>query len=168
MWDNTYYHRQQPQQNEKEDFDLWKKENNLGPIPIRSNGLGWNVIEKWKQREDKIKNGLATKNGHLFIASLDVDNPNSGLGSRSALEYGIKTTGCIPLIFEYRVYGLLYLHCTERHFFTDAEIYALEAFSTQAAIAINNARLTGNSYEELYGKKILDLIIGGSNKDEMF
>jgi hypothetical protein len=40
----------------------------------------------------------------------------------------------------------------------------LETSSIQAAIAINNARLTGNSYEELYGNMILDLLIGGKQR----
>lgn len=169
IWENTYYHRRQPGSEgteDKEDIDLWETENDLGPIPIRHNGLGRAVIDKWRQHEEQIGKESATKNGHLFVVSLDVDDPNSGAGSRSALHHGIKTTGCLPLIFEQQVYGLLYLHCTKRHFFTDAELHALEISSTQAAIAINNARLTGNSYEELYGNKILDFLIGG-DKDEL-
>lgn len=163
-WEKTYYGRQQPQPEEKDDSALWDKENKLGHIPIRPNGLGRAIIEKWKQREEQIEKKSVTEKGHLFIVSLDVDDPNSEAGSRSALHHNIKTTGCLPLIFKHRVYGLLYLHCTERHFFTEAELHALETSSIQAAIAINNARLTGKSYEELYGKKILDLLIGGKQR----
>ncbi len=155
IWEETYHRRQQPRQKDKKDYKLWTIENVLGSMPIRPKGLGRAVVEKWRL----IEKG-STSGDHLFIDSLDVDDPNSETGSRSALNHHIKTTGCLPLIFEHRVYGLLYLHCTKRHFFTDAELHALETSGTQVAVAINNARLIGSSYVELYGSKILDLLTG--------
>lgn len=156
-WKNAYHRRQQPLLEEEKDLAVWNTENILGPIPIRRKGLGRAIIEKWRKLEEKSNKGVS----YLFIDAIDVDDPNSETGSRSALQHNIKTTGCLPLVFEDQVYGLLYLHCKKRHFFTDAEVHALDTSGIQAAIAINNARLTGNSYETLYGKKILDLLIGG-------
>ncbi|MCJ7656033.1 MAG: GAF domain-containing protein, partial [Dehalococcoidia bacterium] len=93
-----------------------------------------------------------------FVVSGDVDNPDSNSGSRTALQYHIKTTGCLPLIFSHHLYGLLYLHCTKHHFFTESELEALETFGVQVAIAINNAKLIGPSYGELYGNALLNSI----------
>jgi len=159
-WDKSYHHRKQPSGENNGDLELWNIENNLGGISIRPNGLGWSIIEKWKQKEENnVKKSI--ENSHLFIVSRDVDNPNSKIGSRSALYESIKTTGCLPLIFKDQVYGLLYLHCTKRHFFTEAEVHALETSSIQAAIAIKNAGSFGKSYKELYGVKILELLSMG-------
>jgi len=156
-WDKSYHHRKKPSQENNKDFESWKTEEKLGGISIRSNGLGWAVIEKWKEKSVT----KSIENSHLFIVSRDVDNPNSKMGSRSALDQEIKTTGCLPLIFKDQVYGLLYLHCTKRHFFTEAEVHALETSSIQAAIAIKNAGSFGKSYEELYGVEILELLSMG-------
>ena len=125
---------------------------------IREKGLGREVIEKWKEKESNSN----TDARYLFIDATDVDDPNSMKGSRTALNEKISSTGCLPLIFEHQVYGLLYLHCLQRHFFTDSEVHALQISGLQAAIAINNTRRIGQSYEELFGTKIIDLIDGGN------
>jgi len=156
-WKETYQQREKPKDNDLEDIDRWETENRLGPIHIRPNGLGEKIINKYmkqlrKEKQPKIED--------RFIVSPNVDNPNSETGSRSAYFQEIKTTGCLPLVFKKRVHGLLYVHCKRRHFFTQAEINALETFAVQAAIAINNARLYGPRYETLYGNKLLYLLKG--------
>jgi len=156
-WRDSYQRRQEPQ--DKKDHKLWKREQELGPIPIRIDGRGNKSIMKWKdQAKDKVE---SIKANSYFVVSGDVDNPDSDTGSRTALKHSIKTTGCLPLIFNHRVYGLLYLHCTKHHFFTEAELEALETFAIQAAIAINNAKLVGPSYEMLYGNALLDSLTKG-------
>jgi len=156
-WKESYQPRKEPQDNDPEDVDRWKTENELGPIHIRSDGLGAIIINKWMQQLRKEKRPEIEDR---FIVSPNVDNPNSETGSRSAFFQNIKTTGCLPLVFKNRVHGLLYVHCKRRHFFTQAEINALETFVVQAAIAINNARLYGPRYETLYGNKLLYLLKG--------
>lgn len=151
LWNDTYQQRKKPIG--KKELKLWDEENKLGNISIRFNGFGWNVLRKWK-----LCNKESPEAKDLFEVCPYVDNPNSRCGSRSALFEKIKTTGCIPLVYDKKVYGLLYLHCKERHFFTDVELNALYIFSGQAAIAIYNAKLTGDPYEKLYGSKIIDLI----------
>lgn len=156
IWRDTYQGRQEPE--DKTEKDLWKTENDLGKIPIRFNGLGSKIIDKWAEKvggEQYSENIEARDN---FIVCLDVDNPDSESGSRSAFYNDIRTTGCLLLTFRNKVYGLLYIHCKKRHFFTEVELRALNAFGTQAAIAIKNAGLTGESYEKLFGGEVLDLL----------
>lgn len=152
IWEVSYQRRYGPEP--EEDPSLLIKEDELGPIRIREDGLGWRIINQWRTIKEK-------DNIHrYFITCNDVDDPNSKTGSRSAWDHGILTTGCLPLIFEDMVYGLLYLHCyKKRHLFSAAELKALNILGTHAAIAIKNARIIGESYEKLYGEKLLDHLI---------
>lgn len=138
---------------DKKDHDLWEVEEELGHIPIRENGLGRKAITRWQDEAKKPKFPQAK---NYFTISPDVDNPDSITGNIQALNKDIKTTGCLPLVFNQRIYGLLYLHCKKRHFFTETELEALETFGSQAAIAIENYNLVGFSYEQLYGTALLD------------
>jgi GAF domain-containing protein len=157
IWKETYQKRHKPEDNRE--LALWDLENKLGEIPIRADGLGSKIIEQWAQEVSEEQGGKNIEARDRFIECLDVDNPNSEFGSRSAYYNSIKTTGCLLLTFRNQVYGLLYIHCRERHFFTEVEFRALNALGTQAAIAIKNAGLTGESYEKLYGAKLPDLLI---------
>lgn len=171
-WRDSYQRRHKPKklqdqqktkeakENEKE-WEMWNQEQKLGPIPIRINGLGSNVIEKWNKR---ITDNKPVRAQDRFTACTDVDNADSTCGSRSAFHHEIKTTGCLLLTFEGEIYGLLYLHCRKRHFFTETELRALNAFGTQAAVAIKNAKLIGSSYEELFGSRLLDVLERGEKR----
>ncbi len=142
---------------DKKDHDLWDAEEKLGNIPIREKGgLGRKAIESWQNESNNPKNSKSLQTKNYFTISPDVDNPDSTTGNIQALKNGIRTTGCLPLIFNQQIYGLLYLHCKKRHFFTETELEALETFGTQAAIAIENYNLVGYSYEQLYGTALLN------------
>lgn len=154
IWKDSYQQRSEPEGDEG--IALWETERKLGPIPIRVNGLGGTIISNWAE---KMESGRFLEAKDHFIVCLDVDDPNSTCGSRSALYHNIRSTGCLPLTFMDKVYGLLYLHWEVRHFFTEVELSALNAFGTQAAIAIKNAKLTGDSYERLYGSKLPELLM---------
>jgi transcriptional regulator with GAF, ATPase, and Fis domain len=84
---------------------------------------------------------------------------------------------CVPLVIRERIAGAIYVdHREARHLFSQRDLTFLEAFSDQAAIAIENARL----YEELESararrsleneslrrevlvEKHLDSVVGGS------
>lgn len=160
IWKNSYQRRREPDRRDSVDHNLWQTEKDLGEIPIRSNGLGRDVVDDFL---DKVSYASGFEESNLRIKDFfrviqDVEDP-TGIGSSSARENGIKTTGCLPLILNDRLYGLLYLHCKEKHFFTEVELDALEIFGTQAAIAIHNADMAGDSYEKLYGTKIIDLLM---------
>lgn len=159
MWHKSYQKRGESE--DETETRLRTIEEELGPIPIRVDGLGGTIIDKWAK---KVRENKFLEARDQFITCLDVDNPNSACGSRSALYHSIKATGCLPLIFKDKIYGLLYLHCDVRHFFTEVEFRALKAFCTQAAIAISNAEMTGGSYEQLYGVKLIELLIRGEKK----
>lgn len=155
IWKNSYQQRREPEPTERQ---LWIKENKIGRIPIREEGLGREVVNKFLDAVNQGKPRIID----LFEVIEDVDDPN-GQGSLSARKHHIKTTGCLPLIFKDKLYGLLYLHCTKRHFFTELELNALETFGKQAAIAIHNAELAGGSYENLYGEEIVKLLLYSNN-----
>ncbi len=155
-WEDSYQKRQEPKKNtpnDEKDHKLWDIEEKLAHIPIRENGLGRKAIEKW---QTEMRNSKSPQARNYFTISPDVDNPDSITGNIQALNLGIRTTGCLPLFFDRQIYGLLYLHCKERHFFTATELEALETFGSQAAIAIKNYKLVGDSYEKLYGSVLLD------------
>lgn len=151
IWE--YKPREKPK--DEEGIKLWEEENTLGKIPIRGGGLGSTVVRKWQQ---KIQSKKPLEAKDCFVVCPYVDNIDSTCRSISAYYSEIKTTGCILLTFENKVNGLLYLHCKERHYFTEAELNALNTLSVQAAIAIHNAELTGYTYEELYRGKLLELL----------
>lgn len=56
-------------------------------------------------------------------------------------DLGIRSMIAIPLKFEERVIGVLYLNDEDPHDFTETEISLLSTLASQAAIAIENARL---------------------------
>jgi len=159
MWNDSYQQRQKPK--DKSEYEKWEEEKKLGNISIRHQGLGWKVLKKFGE---KARNKQEPETKDTFKVCLYVDNPNSDCGSRSALYCNVKTTGCILLTFENRIYGLLYLHCKKRHFFTDVELNALNTFCVQAAIAIHNTKLFGENYEKLYGNKLIELLQVNKNE----
>lgn len=143
-WETAYYPREKP--NNKRNSKIWEHENDMGKIPLRFEGLGYNTIKAWR------KNPLNKTNINVIHY---VDDINEG-GSISAFVKEILTTGCIPIIIEDHIYGLLYIHCKKRHFFTAIEVRELSTLVDQVAIAIKNAKLIGNTYEELYGDLLLN------------
>lgn len=160
IWKGLFKYQARDKPRITKEKGLWDIENLLGELFVREDGLGHTSIRCWK---DAVAKETATQAKNYFQVSPDVDNPDSSTGSRTASELGIKTTGCLPLIYGKRVYGLLYLHCKKRYFFTEAELEALEAFAIQAAIAIkNNPKIGGPiyTYEDLYGKELLNTLIG--------
>lgn len=148
------------------DMRLLRNEKKLGKINIRSDGLGRSAIDKWRTN---LGEECSSKLKSYFAVSGDVDNPNSEMGSKSSIiiemNKPIRTTGCLPLIFDKKVFGLLYLHCTSSYFFKEFEFKALQFFALQAAIVIRNASAlevarSQPSYEEQFGKRLLWLALG--------
>lgn len=138
-----YHNRKEPSKKEGNEYVLFQMENKLGDIPIRDDGLGKAAIKSW---QIAAKGNMPQKARDYFLVCDDVDDPNSNFGSRSALKAEIKTTACLPLVFDRQVYGLLYIHCKSRHYFTEFDIDALEPFSIQAAASINHAEPSDFEY----------------------
>lgn len=124
-----------------------KDEKELGAFEPRwiprfsEEGRGMEAIKKRKRGED------------AFIVVEDVQiDPR---GSPTARERGVKTTGCLPLVFRGMIVGVLYLHFKERHFFTIEEKRILKMFAIPAAIAIKNATMLP-TYGELIGNGLIE------------
>jgi hypothetical protein len=114
------------------------KAKELGKFLPREKGLGSTAISIANEEEP-------------FVAAEDVQD---GGGSPTAKIAGIKSTCCLPLVFKGTVVGLLYVHFTEKHFFTAEERQILSMFAASAAIAIKNAT-TLPSYDYLVGDSLL-------------
>jgi Nif-specific regulatory protein len=80
------------------------------------------------------------------IMSADARADARFVESESVIAENILSIVCVPLIIRDRIAGAIYVdHRQARHLFSQKDLSFLEAFSDQAAIAIENARL----YEEL-------------------
>ncbi len=80
------------------------------------------------------------------VMSADARADERFVESESVIAENILSILCVPLIIKDRIAGAIYVdHRQARHLFSQKDLNFLEAFSDQAAIAIENARL----YEEL-------------------
>ncbi|MEO8033555.1 MAG: sigma 54-interacting transcriptional regulator [Acidobacteriota bacterium] len=80
------------------------------------------------------------------IMSADARADERFVESESVIAENIMSILCVPLVIKERTAGAIYVdHRQARHLFSQKDLNFLEAFSDQAAIAIENARL----YEEL-------------------
>lgn len=69
---------------------------------------------------------------------------------KSVVQHGLRSIICIPLTLHGRVVGVLYAdNRIEQGIFSQDDIPLLTAFGTQAAIAIENARLFGKVKDDL-------------------
>lgn len=121
-------------------------ERKLGAFKPRWSGLGgggrgMEAIRKYRANKDP------------FVVVQDVVRDIRG--SSTARAGGVKTTGCLPLVFRESVVGVLYLHFKKMHFFTYEEKRVLTLFATTAAIAVRNAKVLP-SYRDLIGSGLLD------------
>src|SRR5258708_5104109 len=111
------------------------------------------------------------------VISADARADDRFTESESVIAENIMSILCVPLVIRERIAGAIYVdHREARHLFSQRDLTFLEAFSDQAAIAIENARL----YEELESararlsleneslrrevlvEKHLDSVVGGS------
>jgi Nif-specific regulatory protein len=84
--------------------------------------------------------------GGQSVMSADARADARFVESESVIAENILSILCVPLIIRDRIAGAIYVdHRQARHLFSQRDLNFLEAFSDQAAIAIENARL----YEEL-------------------
>jgi threonine dehydrogenase-like Zn-dependent dehydrogenase/putative methionine-R-sulfoxide reductase with GAF domain len=124
-------------------------EENLGRIPVRENGIGRTAVEAWKDASKQSESPKACK--YLQVCE-DVDDLDSDTGSKTARLQKVESTACLPLVFNRQVYGLLYIHCKSRHYFTDFDLDALELLAAQAAQAISQTEQSDFEYLAIRGK----------------
>ncbi len=106
------------------------------------------------------------------LLSLDVQDEASLKDSRSVLSHNIQSVLCVPLESKGRVSGAIYVDSrSSKGLFTEENLEFLAAFSDQAAIALENAKLhklisDENRYlkEELKHDHLFASIIGKSSK----
>ena len=116
-------------------------------VQIRNDGLGWEAISILYENPQE----------PVFIVRENVNDPISG-GSPSAQEEGVKTTACLPLVFNSIVYGLLYIHIKEKYFFNKLEKEILNLFAAQAAIVVKNIKRRAEepTFDSFYGRSLIE------------
>lgn len=130
--------------------------------PLTIAGFSEEERELWlfPPRDDGVGALAIKERGFVNIQDLETDLR----ASPNAKKNGIITTGCQPLITPSgKPVGVMYLHFYKeygKHYFTDEEKETIGMFAAQAAIAIDNALTISGlpTYEDLYGKELLDLL----------
>lgn len=117
-------------------------EKKLGTVPVSNTGLGYKAVQTYKEQSKPV-----------FIVRSNVDDPVNG-GSEEARDAEIKTTACLPLIIDDKIYGLLYIHSKKRLFFTKLEKDALILFANQITLLVPGLMDT-STYDATYGTELL-------------
>lgn len=102
----------------------------LEPAPPRPQGLGWRAINRQRRV--------------LLEEEPDLDLP------LQRQREGAITGAAFPLIVARRVVGVLYVYLYEPRSFTPIEIFALENFANQAAMAVYHARQAERAREAIW------------------
>jgi diguanylate cyclase (GGDEF)-like protein len=99
----------------------------------------------------------------LMVPDLTTD-PEYGAWLQIARDRGFASYLAIPLIVQDRALGCMNLYMTERHEYGSDEIQLLSTFASQAAVAIENARL----FEETRQLSITDPLTGLANHRQFY
>ncbi|HET6643946.1 MAG TPA: GAF domain-containing protein [Fimbriimonadales bacterium] len=75
------------------------------------------------------------------VTSEDVTSSPDYIGADLAVEQGLMSMVCVPLLIHDKAIGVMTCYTAEKHQFSRVEIAALEALAKQAAIAIEHAKL---------------------------
>ncbi len=107
-------------------------------------GLSEAVVERTRDRVGESIAGRVVQTGQPMIAN---DLPNDPrFYNPSAANEGLLACASVPLVVGGKIIGTLDIHSkTDRHAFNEEHIHVLDMLASQAAIAIENARL----YEQL-------------------
>ncbi|MCU0723532.1 MAG: GAF domain-containing protein, partial [Planctomycetes bacterium] len=75
------------------------------------------------------------------VISADAQEDERFSGAKSVKDLNLRSVLCTPLLYQARLVGALYIDNTyDRSVFDERDIELLEAFSAQAAVALNNVR----------------------------
>src|SRR5262249_55536783 len=93
-----------------------------------------------------------------IVTVTDVRTNDLFKGSRFSADEGIHSWAGIPLKMDDKPVGAMFVNYRRRHVFSESEIADMELFSSQAAIAIHNARLFDRTEKDLREReKFLEL-----------
>ena len=113
-----------------------------------SHGLSAEYVSKGNIKVGESIAGRVVKEGRP-IAVRDIANDPRHIYSERAQREGLVSLLCVPLSLKDKVIGVLNIYTDEVHNFTTHEINLFTSLASQAAIAIENARLF-ESLEEIY------------------
>jgi GAF domain-containing protein len=101
-----------------------------------SEGLGTDFDEKITPREKGLTFRVLKERKPLAVSQPDKPPGINPL----PLERGIQAYLCLPMMFQERITGVLFVHYDKPHAFSENEIEMLSLFANQAALAIENTR----------------------------
>ena|GEM_PF-3561674 len=106
----------------------WYEKNENYTINVRK-GLGAEIL------------GEIVKKGNYRIIP-DYDKIRNNLGDVPGKDFykDVKSCALVPIKIDKKVFGLIFLESYRYNFFNEDDLLVLETFSTQAAIALKNAR----------------------------
>jgi Nif-specific regulatory protein len=114
--------------------------------PASARGVGGQDLEDLSSFSRSV---LAQAAQGKTILTVDVGQDPALANHPSLVIHAIKSILCVPMRHRGRVLGVLYLDTRKAHqLFTDKERSFVESFASQAAIAIENARLFGEMRAE--------------------
>jgi len=107
----------------------WYKKNSDYPLNIYKEGLGDEILAKI------INDGCSR-----IISNFDEIREKLRPGPDWEHFKEVKSSALVPIKIDKKVFGIIFLDSYKYNFFTGDDLPVLEAFSTQAAIALRNAR----------------------------
>ena len=113
-----------------------------------AHGLSENYIQKGPIKVGESIAGRVIKEGRPIAVDDIGDDPRHAYSDQARVE-GLHSLLSVPLSLKDRVIGVLNIYTDESHSFTPHEINLFTSLASQAAIAIENARLF-ESLEEIY------------------
>ncbi len=117
-------------------------------VMAAAHGLSEEYIHKGNIKVGESIAGRVIKEGRPIAVS-DITNDPRHIYSGYALKEGLTSLLSVPLSLKDKVIGVLNIYTDDQHNFTPHEINLFTSLASQAAIAIENARLF-ESLEEIY------------------
>lgn len=110
--------------------------NGFGKLCFSSLGMGWKDNNNPRRENGSGQKAMKTKKPYIAYEEDTLIGINP-----IPKEKGVKTTVAVPLIFNDRVLGVMYLHfLAKKRIFSKEEMKAIETFGANAAIAIEKTK----------------------------
>jgi PAS domain S-box-containing protein len=118
-------------------------------------GCPWHVehpgttYSTWEESGNKAANEVYKTGKSKIVDNYDEIREHTKRLPDYELMASIQSCALVPVILDERVYGVIYLESDRPDFFTEDDLLVLEAFSSQAAIALKNAKFL-NKLQRVY------------------
>jgi len=118
-------------------------------------GCPWHVkhpattCSTWEESGNKAASEVYKTGKSKIVDNYDLIREHTKRLPDYELMASIQSCALVPITLDERVYGVIYLESDRPDFFTEDDLLVLEAFSSQAAIALKNAKFL-NKLQRVY------------------